>query len=305
MDRLDSLEVFVVTVDQGSFSGAARSLGRSVAAVSRAVAALEERVGLPLLRRTTRSLSLTEAGARYLEVARRVIAELAEADSSVSRAVSEPRGVLTVTAPVMFGELHIRPLVDNFLASHAEVRARLLLLDRMVNLLDEGIDVALRIAHLPDSSLVAHPVGSVRRLICASPRYLARRGKPAVPQDLASHRVIGFSALTPTDTWTFGPGADGGRTKQVRVDPVLTVNTARSAIAAAIDGHGITSALSYQVAEALRDGLLVPILAAFEPEPLPVHLVHPARSTTVAKVRAFVTLAVPTLRSALGRKPKK
>lgn len=304
MDRLDAMEAFVVTVDRGSLSGAARSLGRSAASVTRAVAWLEERLGVQLLRRTTRSLKLTEAGERHLAVCRRVLAELAEAEKNAGGALDEPRGCLTVTAPVMFGALHVRPVLDELLATHGELRARLFLLDRVVNVVDEGIDAAVRIAHLPDSALVATSLGIVRRVVCASPSYLARHGRPTEPRDLATHRCIAFASLTPSDAWTFAPGPGGGRAKQVKVAPFLTVNTAEAAIGSAIDGHGVTCALSYQVAAAIGSGALVPLLASFEPEPVPVHLVFPAGSTRAAKVRAFVELAVPRLRARLAERPR-
>lgn len=300
MDRLDAMQAFVMTVDRGSLSSAARALSRSPASITRAIASLEERVGIPLLRRTTRSLKLTESGERYLAVARRVLADLAEAEKSATSALEAPRGMLTVTAPVLFGTRHVLPAVDAFLEAHREVRARLLLLDRVVNIVDEGIDVAVRIAHLPDSSLVATQLGSVRRVVCASPGYLARHGRPSDPSELASHRCIGFTATTASDTWTFAAGPSGGRSRSVRVHPVLTVNTAEAAIASARGGHGIACVLSYQVTEAVRAGELVPVLSRFEPEPLPVHLVFTVGSTSSAKVRAFVDFAVPRLRSVLA-----
>ena len=300
MDRLECMEAFVASIDQGSLSRAAHVLGRSITAISRAITALEDRLGTTLLIRTTRTLKLTDDGDRYLVVCRRVLADLALAEQRTSGAAEAPRGLLTVTAPVMFGALHVRPVVDAFLAAYPDVRVRLLLLDRVVNVLDEGVDAAVRIAHLPDSALVATSVGVVRRRVCASPAYLARPGKPTVPQDLAAHRCINFTALTPSDRWTFGPGPEGGRAKQVKVDAVLTVNTAEAAIASAIAGQGVTCALSYQVAEALRSGALTTLLMPYAPAPLPVHLVSVARTTASAKVRAFVDLATPALRAALG-----
>jgi DNA-binding transcriptional LysR family regulator len=294
MDRLAALEAFVLAADRGSLSAAARALGKSAASVTRAVAALEARVGTSLLRRTTRSLKLTEAGERYLATARRVLADLAEAEASADAELSTPRGVLAVTAPLAFGGLHVRPLVDTFVSTFPQARARLVLLDRLVNLVDEGIDVAVRIAHLPDSALVATAVGEVRRVVCASPSYLSRHGRPRAPADLARHRCISFTGATPSDAWTFA-----GRV-QVRVQPVLGVNVAEAAIASAVDGVGVVRALSYQVQAALRSGALVRLLPSFEPAPLPVHLVYPAASAAVAKVRAFVDLATPTLRSALS-----
>jgi len=262
---------------------------------------LEERLGTTLLIRTTRTLKLTDAGDRYLAVCRRVLAEIADAEQQASSPLEDPRGVLTVTAPVMFGALHVRPIVDAFLSAYPDVRVRLLLLDRVVNVLDEGIDVAVRIAHLPDSALVATGVGAVRRIVCASPAYLTRHRKPSAPRDLAEHRCISCTAITPSETWSFGPGPAGSRAMHVKVEAVLTVNTAEAAITSAIEGLGITCALSYQVASPLRAGTLTELLTAYQPKALPVHLVSAARAATSAKVRAFVDLAIPALRTALGQ----
>ena len=293
------MDAFVASVDHGSLSRAAHARGRSITAISRAISALEERLGTPLLIRTTRALKLTDAGERYLAVCREVLTQLADAEQRAGNKVEAPHGVLTVTAPVRFGALHVRPVVDAYLSAHPDVRVRLLLLDRVVSLIDEGIDVAVRFAHLPDSALVATAIGTVRRVVCASPAYLARHGKPSEPRDLAAHRCISFSALTPSATWSFGPGPEGGRAKQVKVDAVLTVNTAEAAIASAIEGQGITCAVSYQVAAAVRAGTLKELFTAYEPDPLPVHLVSVERAATSAKVRAFVDLATPALRAAL------
>lgn len=300
MDRFECMEAFVASIDHGSLSRAASALGRSITTVSRAISALEERLGATLLIRTTRTLKLTDAGDRYLAACRKVLAELADAEQRAGSGVEPPHGVLTVTAPTMFGALHVRPIVDGYLAAYPDVRVRLLLLDRVVSVLDEGVDVAIRIAHLPDSSLVATAVGSVRRVVCASPAYLARHGKPGEPRALGEHRCISFTALTPTETWTFGPGPEGGRAKQVKVEPVLTVNTAEAAIGSAIAGQGVTCALSYQVAAPLRAEALTAILTAYEPPPLPVHIVSVARAVTSAKVGTFVDLAASALRAALG-----
>jgi len=304
MDRLDAMTAFALTVDTGSLSAAARKLGRSPASITRAVASLEQHLGVQLLRRTTRSVSLTEAGERYLGVCRRVLAELAEAEQSAHGELGAPRGTLTVTAPTSFGARHVRPVVDAYLAAYPEVAVRLLLLDRVVNLVDEGIDAAVRIAFMGDSSLLARKVGEVHRVVCASPAYLASRAPPREPSDLASHVCISFSAVTPSDTWTFGAGPSGkalsrGAPRHVKVRPVLTVNSAEAAIGSVVDGLGITCALSYQVASELQEGRLVRLLEDHEPEPLPVHLVYPAGSVVAAKVRAFVDLAVPRLRDAL------
>lgn len=295
------MEAFVAAVDHGSLSRAAHALGRSVTAVSRAITFLEERLANKLLVRTTRALKVTDAGERYLAVCRRVLSELADAEARADSASLAPRGVLTVTAPVQFGSLHVRPVVETYLANCPDVQVRLLLLDRVVNVVDEGIDVAVRIAQLPDSSLVASSVGTTKRVVCASPAYLKRHGKPTVPKDLTEHRCIGFTALMPTETWSFAAGPDGGRAKQVKIRPVLTVNTAQAAIASAVAGVGVTCALCYQVTDLLRAKALTQILTEYEPDPLPVHLVSAARGATSAKVAAFMALATPALRAALGK----
>jgi DNA-binding transcriptional LysR family regulator len=300
MDRVDALRAFVVSVDRGSLSAAARALGKSPASITRAVASIEERLGTRIVSRTTRALKLTEAGERYIVVARRVLTELDEAEKSADAGLTEPQGVLSVTAPVAFGSLHVRPIVDTYLASHSGVRVRLLLLDRVVSIIDEGVDVAVRIAHLPDSALIAIAAGSVRRMVVASPEYLELHGRPKTPSDLAAHRCVASTAITPSDVWTFGARREGDRAKHVRITPVLSVNLAEAAIRSALSGIGITCALSYQVSEQLSSGALVRLLGAFEPPPLPVHLVYPAANARTAKVRAFVELAAPRLRSLLS-----
>ena len=297
MDRLDAMLAFVTVFDAGGFSAAARKLDRSPASITRAVAFLETRTGATLLGRTTRTLRLTEAGERYLEVCRRVLTELAAVEAFDASERVAPRGLLSITAPAAFGRLHVRPIVDVFLTRYPEVQARLSLLDRVVSLVDEGIDVAIRIAHLPDSALVATTVGEVCTVACASPAYLARHGKPAEPAELTRHATISFSEANGTDLWTFG----GERPRQVRVRPRLIVNSADAAVASAVEGNGVVRALSYQIEDELRRGRLVRLLETFEPVPLPVHVVSRASSASNVKVRAFIDLAVPGLRSALGR----
>lgn len=299
MDRLDALRAFVLSVDRGSLSAAARLLGRSPASITRAVGAIEGHLGTSLLQRTTRSLRLTEAGERYIVVARRVISDLDEAAKTAGEGVAEPQGTLTVTAPLAFGAIHVRAIVDAFLAAHSSVRVHLLLLDRVISVIDEGVDVAVRIAHLPDSALLAHAVGEVRRVVVASPHYLARHGRPKEPGDLARHRCIASTSVAPGDVWAFAR-KDGTPSKQVRVSPCLSVNVAEAAIQSALSGAGITCALSYQVAEHLSAGALVRLLGAYEPPPLPVHLVYPASNARTAKVRAFLDMATPRLREALS-----
>jgi DNA-binding transcriptional LysR family regulator len=299
MDRLSAMRALVMTVDAGGFSAAARALGCSTATVSRAIDGLERQLQVILLRRTTRSVRLTAPGAQYLEVCRRVLAELAVAERAVQGELDVARGVLTVTAPLAFGALHVRPVVSAYLRAQPEVQVRLLLMDRLAHLIDEGIDAAVRIAAMPDSALVATRIGQVQRVLVASPRYLARHGTPRTPADLAAHRCIAFSPVTPTESWSFA-GKRGARAVRVKVRPALTVNTAETAVAAARDGDGLVLVLSYQAGPELAAGRLVRLLAGHEPPPLPVHLVTTAAARTTARVRAFVDLAVPKLRAALG-----
>jgi DNA-binding transcriptional LysR family regulator len=301
MDRLEAMRAFVATVDAGSLAAAARLLGTSPASITRAVALVEERTKTQLLRRTTRSLKLTAAGERYANACRRILAELAEVERDAA-GDEAPRGTLTVTAPIVFGRRHVRTIVDELLAQHRELDARLLLLDRIVHLIDEGVDVAIRIAHMPDSALIGVRVGEVRRIVCASPAYLERHGVPAAPEDLAEHACIALTALVPTDRWRFAAGSRRGarRPRIVRVHPRLAVNTADAALASAVEGRGLTCVLSYQAEELVASGKLRRVLAKFEPEPLPVHVVYAASSARTAKVRAFVELAVPHLRAALA-----
>jgi DNA-binding transcriptional LysR family regulator len=300
MDRLDAMTAFVLAADAGGLSAAARKLGLSPAAVTRAVASLEQHVGAELLRRTTRRVTLTEAGERYLGVCRRVLAEIAEAEQAAKTGASALKGTLTVTAPAAFGARHVRPILDEYLGAHPDVRGRLLLLDRVVDLLEEGVDAAVRIASMPDSSLVATKVGFVRRVVCASPAYCERRGRPTDPSNLSRHACVAFTPVTPGETWTFAKGPSGKGARHVKVRPYLTVNHAEAAIGSALEGHGIACVLSYQVSRELADGRLVRLLADFEPDPVPVYLVQPAGSVAIARVRAFVELAVPRLREMLA-----
>jgi DNA-binding transcriptional LysR family regulator len=301
VDRLDAMAAFAAAVDEGGLAAAARRLGRSPAAVTRAVALLEQRTGARLLHRTTRVVRLTEAGERYLATCRNVLAELAEAETLAAGERATPQGMLTVTAPAVFGRLHIRPLVDLFLDTYPAVQVRLLLLDRVVNLIEEGVDVALRIGQLPDSGLTAVKLGEVRRVICASPAYLTERPPIVVPADLARHTCISFAEITANDIWTFAAGPNGGVSKHVRVRPRLTVNGADAAIASAIEGRGITCVLSYQIGQELSAGRLVLLLEAYEPTALPVHLVYAETRVSSGKTRSFIDLVVPRLRAMLAQ----
>ncbi len=301
MDRLDAMKVFVAVAEGRGFAEAARRLRLSPPAVTRAVAALEQRVGARLLHRTTRSVRLTEAGERYLADCRRLLAEVEEAEAVARGSGAEPQGQLAITASVLFGRLHVAPILLDFLAQHRRVSARALFVDRVVHLIDEGFDVAVRIAHLSDSSLTAVRVGQVRRVVVAAPSYLEARGVPREPHDLAGHDAVGFAqAGSEGGPWVFGPRAGKRRGESVAPRQQLVVNAAEVAIAAAVAGHGLTRVLSYQVAEDVDARRLRIVLAAYEPPPIPLHLVDPAGRHAAAKVRAFVALAAERLRSAPG-----
>jgi DNA-binding transcriptional LysR family regulator len=286
MDRLDEWSLFVAVATRRSFAEAARALGRSPQVVTRAVAALEARVGARLLHRTTRSVSLTDDGARYLERVRPVLQEF-EALESPDR--GELRGTLTIAAPVLFGQLHVAPVVHELLAAQPGVDVRLVLHDRVVSLSEEGIDVAVRVGPLPDSSLQARRVGSVQAVLCASPAYLERRGVPRVIADLGRHDVIAFTGTTPIpDRWSFR--SEGRRDTSVAVHPRLTVNTGQAAIDAAVRGLGIVRVLSYQIDALVRDKRLRVVLPDLAAESIPVHVVQlPGAKARAAT--AFVELA--------------
>ncbi|MCV2350927.1 LysR family transcriptional regulator [Paucibacter sp. Y2R2-4] len=297
MDRLHLINVFVAVVDASGFAGAARKLGISPPAVTRAISELEAHLGARLLTRTTRVVRVTEAGARYVEDCRRILAELAEADESVSGLHGAPRGRLTVTAPVLFGALHVTPVVTEFLQRYPEVSASCWFLDRVVNLTDEGVDVAVRIGELPDSSLQAIRVGSVRRVICAAPSYLAQQGEPQAPEDLLAHTLISANAVTPAPEWRFKVA---GEIRTIKVAPRMMTTTNDSAIAAAVGGFGLTRLMSYQVDALVSQGQLQRVLEAFEPAPLPVHLVHREGRHASHKARAFIDLSIERLRERLA-----
>lgn len=297
MDRLDAMRVFVTTLDEGSLAGAGRRLGRSPAAVTRAIAFLESHVGNELLHRTTRKMRLTDAGEHYASVCRRVLTELGEADILVAGDNTAPRGLLTVTAPVMFGTRILHPIVSAFLKSQPAIQIRYLLLDRVVNLIDEGVDVALRIAPLPDSGLIALRLGEVRRVLCASPEYLARKPAVVEPADLAKHDCIAVVQSSPNEIWSF-PALSGCRIARcVRIRPRLIVNADEAAVNAAVAGEGIIRTMSYKIDREVRDGRLIVLLPKDELPALPVHLVVPKRRLAMAKVRAFVDFARARLKS--------
>jgi DNA-binding transcriptional LysR family regulator len=287
MDRLDAMRAFAAVADRGSFAEAARYLRLSPAAVTRAVAQLEGELGLVLLQRTTRSVRLTERGAVYLDACKQVFADVERGERLARGEDAEPRGALTVAAPLLFGRLHVLPIVEALLAAHPALSIRLMLSDRVVHLVEEGIDVAVRIAALADSALIAIKLGEVQRVLVASPDYLAARGSPQTPAALAQHDVIAFEGMDATNDWRFGPA---GKTT-VRVDPRLAVNSADAAIAAAEAGFGITRALSYQVRESVEKGRLRLVLHHAAPPAVPISVVHPARRFGATNLAAFVAAA--------------
>lgn len=293
MDRYHAMQVFVRIADTGGFAEAARQLHMSPPAVTRAVAALEDIIGARLLTRTTRSVKLTEAGHRYVEDCRRILADIKDAEASAAGSFARPTGVLTVTASVMFGQLYVLPVVTEFLDEFPEVTGRMLFLDRVTNLVDEGIDVGIRIGNLPDSSMSAIKVGTVRRVICGSPAYFERCGTPNHPADLAQHRIIMPTGAWTSLEWQFGP--DGKTTTHVK--PLLYTNSNEAAITAARSGWGLTRVLSYQVAPDLAEGRLTTTLENFEQGKLPIHIVHPEGRNASAKVRSFVDFLAVRLRA--------
>lgn len=294
MDRLQAMTTFVAVVDSGGFASAARKLNLSPPVVTRAVAELEERLGLRLLTRTTRVVRVTDAGARFAEDCRRILADIEEAETAATGTHAAPRGTLTLTAPVLFGHLYVTPVLVRYLQQYPEVDAQCLFLDRVVNVVEEGIDVAVRIGELPDSSLQAVRVGRVRRVLVAAPAYLKAQGVPQRPEDLARHAIVSASGVTPVSEWRFN---DAGKPLLQRMQPRMRTTTNDSAIAAAVAGLGITRLLSYQVAAHVRSGALQVLLEDFETAPLPVHVVHHEGRRATQKVRAFIDLAVDGLRA--------
>lgn len=298
LDQLEAMRVFVAVADAGSLSRAARALGQPVPSVSRKLAALEAHLDAKLVSRTTRRMALSEAGRRYLELCRRVIVEIDEGGRTLASGREALRGALTITAPVHFGRLHVLPVVLEFLRAHPGVDVRFVLADHNLELIDDGVDVAIRIGALPDSSLLATKVGTMRRITCASPAYLEARGTPARPEDLSAHDCISFVGLGAPDRWAY-PSARGARS--VAIHARLSVTSSDAAVDAAVAGLGITRLLHYQAAEALDAGRLVRVLERFEPTAAPVHVVHQDGHSPRAKLRAFTELATTRLRALLRR----
>lgn len=294
MDRISAMETFVAVADKGGFAAAARALGQSPPAVTRAISALEDRLGTRLFRRTTRAVHLTESGERFLIDCRRILLDLSEAENAAVGAHSAPRGALRITAPVLFGRMYVTPILVDFLDRYPAVSAETLFVDRIVNLMDEGQDVAIRIGHLPDSSLTAVRVGSVRLVTFATPEYLEKYGSPVTPDDLSGHRLIQSRALGHGSDWAYHRN---GATMAVSVAPRLQMNTNDAVIEAVMRGWGLSRLLSYQIAPLVREGRLTTVLDAFEPPPLPIHIVHQEGRMVSAKLRAFADFMAERLRA--------
>ncbi|GLQ53788.1 LysR family transcriptional regulator [Devosia nitrariae] len=296
MDRLEAMRTLVAAVDGGSLSAASRSLGVPLPTVSRRVSDLEAHLRAQLVVRTSRKLLLTDAGRAFVGTSRRILDELDEAERAATGEYRAPRGDLLITAPVEFGRLHVEPVVLDFLRTYPDINVRLNLADHFVDLVENHIDLGVRIGQLPDSSLVATKLGAVRWITCASPAYLAERGIPSTLEELGGHDCIAFERLYATDSWTFRKGSEP---IAVPFGPRFAVNTAYGAIDAALAGAGIARILSYQVADAIADGSLVVVLQEFQPEPLPVQLVHTAQPILPLKLRTFADFARPRLKARL------
>ena len=292
MDRFHLLKVFIAVAEEQGFAAAARRLNMSPPAVTRAIAGLEQQLNVKLLNRTTRFVRATDVGLRYLDDARRILADLSAADEAVTGINAEPQGHLAVTAPVMFGSLFVMPSIVRYLQLHPKMEVSAIFLDRVVNMLEEGIDVGVRIGQLPDSSMRARRVGSVRLVLCASPQYIQIHGLPQHPEALHQHTIIASKAGNNGLDWRF---PDGKTIKSVKVKPRLTVTTNDAAISSAIEGLGITRLLSYQIAEQLASGELKILLEDYEPEPRPVHIIHREGPNGSAKVRSLVDLLAEQL----------
>jgi DNA-binding transcriptional LysR family regulator len=296
MDRLDAMSILIATVEAGSFTAASRRLGVPLPTVSRKVADLEAHLNARLLIRTTRKLSLTDAGQAYLAASRAILEQVAEAERAASGEYLTPRGNLSMAAPIVFGRLHVLPIVNAFLAAFPEIDVQLVLSDRNADLIGDQIDIAVRIGALRDSSMIAARVGSVRYVVCASPDFLRAHGVPKVPDDLLSIPCVTFGTA-PAGPWVFA--SKRGAARPVAVRSRIVVNTAEAAIDAAIAGVGIARVLSYQAAPAIAERRLRVVLADYEPEPMPVHLLYPAQTRPPLKLRRFLEFAAPRLKKTL------
>ena len=298
MDRFEAMSTLLSAVEAGSLSAASRKLGMPLATVSRKVSELEAHLRTRLVNRTSRRLTLTDAGRSYIVACKRILDDIGEAERAAAGEYIAPRGDLTITAPIVFGRLHVLPVAIEFLGAYPDVDIRVALADRVVNLQEDDVDLAIRIGELPDSSLIATRVGSIRRVICGSPAYFARRGTPKNPGELGAHDCISFEGLTSPDGWKFTVGKS---TVSVAVRSRLVVNTAEAAVDAATAAVGVTRVLSYQVASALRAGTLALVLQRFEPPPWPVSLVHAGGGLLPLKLRAFLDFAAPRLKARLAQ----
>jgi len=296
MDRFESMEAFVAAVDGGSLSAASRALNTPLPTISRRVSELEAHLGAQLLVRTSRKLIPTEAGEAFVAVARRLLEDLAEAERAARGEYLAPRGELLVTAPIMFGKLHVAPIVHEFLAVYPDVTVRLVLSDQVIDLVEAHVDVALRIGRLADSDLIARQVGHVRWLICASPDYLKLRGEPATPEALADHACIAFEGLQTYRDWSFGGGSAA---RSVVIRPRFSVNTAEAVAEAAAAGIGIAQLMSYQAADAISQRRITTILRGFGDDVMPVSLLHQSQRIQPLKRRAFLDFVIPKLTQAL------
>ncbi len=303
MDRLDAMAILVASVKEGSFSAAGRKLGIPLPTVSRKVSDLESHLKTRLLVRSTRKLALTEAGAGYVAACKRILEDIDEAEAQAAGEYTVPRGDLMLTAPIVFGRLHIVPVVNEFLLRFAEINVGLTLSDRNVNLVDDHVDMAVRIGDLPDSTLIATRLGTIRRVVCGSPAYFAAHGTPKAPDDLAAHRCVTFSAMAAGTSWVFK--SRGRQAKFMTPRCRLHINTAESAIDAAVAGVGVTNVLSYQVARAVSEKKLKIVLQDFEPPPIPVHLVHAHQGLLPLKMRRFLEFAAPRIRKTMLATQKK
>ncbi|WP_205676593.1 LysR family transcriptional regulator [Aquitalea aquatilis] len=293
-DRLEAMSLLVAVVDAGGFSAAARRLALPLATVSRKVADLEAHLGVQLLQRSTRHIALTDAGRSYVEACRRILDDVNETERAATGEYAAPKGDLVITAPVVFGRLHVTPVVVAFLKAFPAINIRLLLSDRISHLLEEHIDLAVRIGPLPDSSLVATRVGEVRQVVCACPEYLAQRGVPVLPEDISAHDCISYEGLAGTQAWAFYRGE---QVSLLPIKPRLIVNGAEAALDAACGGLGLTRVLSYQCEPARQAGKVQIVLEDFEPAPWPVSLVYAGQGRLPIKLRAFLDFAAPRLRS--------
>ena len=305
MDRFHELRAFIAVAEAGGFGKAATSLNSSPPAITRAVAGLEDRLGVRLFNRTTRTVHLTEPGVRFLEDAKRVLSDLDTAEQDVKGEARLATGQLSITASLAFGRSVLQPIIADFTDAHPLVSVSMLLFDRVVHLIDEGFDLAVRIGHQPDSTLVSSHIGDVRRILVASPDYLAKRGTPKRPVDLKPHSMISHTALMPNREWKF---VDAGKPARMTFLPRIEINDIHAGIQLAEQGKGVTIVLSYMVADALQAGRLIPVLNDYAPPPVPVHLIYAQRRIVAPKVRAFIDFAAPKLRAALadlGKKPRR